>query len=122
MDILAYSVFLSAIGSILKLISILTDDASGRLQTAALILVFASLVLMVLMIAALIIMGIRRGKGHQIPNWLQPSLSVIWGGPSPAELPIIKPETPLWASMSGPRGIRANLWLRATPIVTGTTH
>ena len=68
--ILSYSIFFFALASSLKLISIITGEGTGWLQTASLLIIFIGLGLMMLVIAMLFVMGIRYSRGSSVPRWL----------------------------------------------------
>lgn len=69
--ILVSSVLVAVLGSILKLIDILSESAIAWFQTGVLSVTFGGLGLIVVMIAGLFIMAIRYRKGRRIPTWAQ---------------------------------------------------
>ena len=69
--ILVSSVLVAVLGSILKLIDILSESAIAWFQTGVLSVTFGGLGLIVVMIAGLFIMAIRYRKGGRIPTWAQ---------------------------------------------------
>jgi len=72
--ILAYSVFFSAAGSMFKLIYLLTGETVAWYQTAAMILIFGGISLLMLMIIGLFGLGIMYQRGHHVPASLEPFL------------------------------------------------
>lgn len=69
--ILAISILLFAVGSTLKLISILLKETVTWPQTGSLAVTFGSLGLTVVMILALFIVSLRCRAGQKIPLWCQ---------------------------------------------------
>lgn len=69
--ILGISILLFAVGTILKLLSILLGEAVTWPGTGALAVTFGSMGLTVLMILGLFIMGLRYRSGKHIPRWVE---------------------------------------------------
>jgi len=69
--ILAVSIILCVLGSILKLLDILLELPSTWLQTGSIIVTFGGMGLVVAMITGLFIMAIRYKKGKHIPIWAE---------------------------------------------------
>ena len=69
--ILAISILLFALGSILKLVYVLSDERTAWLETGSLIVTFATLGLTVLTILVLFLLGRRCQTGQNIPGWCE---------------------------------------------------
>ena len=69
--ILAYSVILSAIGSIIKLVYLHTGSTISWMQTAANILTFGSAGLLMVMVLGLFIFGVMYRNGRRVPAALE---------------------------------------------------
>lgn len=69
--ILAISILLFALGSILKLVYVLFDSRAAWLETGSLAVTLGSLGLTVLMILVLFFLGRRCRAGQNIPGWCQ---------------------------------------------------
>lgn len=69
--ILAYSVILSAIGSITKLVYLQTGSTISWMQTAANILTFGSTCLLMVMVLGLFIFGVMYRNGRRVPAALE---------------------------------------------------
>lgn len=69
--ILAYSVILSAIGSITKLVYLHTGSTISWMQTAANILTFGSTCLLMVMVLGLFIFGVMYRNGRRVPAALE---------------------------------------------------
>ncbi|MBA7703698.1 hypothetical protein ES703_112491 [subsurface metagenome] len=69
--ILGMSIVLFAIGTILKLLSILVEKATTLLEAGAVAVTFGSIGLVVIMILALFIMAIRYYRGQYVPAWVE---------------------------------------------------
>ena len=69
--ILGISILLFAVGSILKLLSILLEEATAQLGIVSLAVIIGSMGLTVAMILALFIMAIRYRRGQYIPAWIK---------------------------------------------------
>ena len=69
--ILGISILLFAVGSILKLLSILLEEATAQLGIVSLAVTIGSIGLTVAMILTLFIMAIRYRRGQYIPIWIK---------------------------------------------------
>jgi len=69
--ILAISILLFALGTILKLLSILLGEGATWLEAGSLVVTFGSLALTVVMIVALFVMALRHRGGQRIPAWVE---------------------------------------------------
>lgn len=69
--ILASSILVAVLGSILKLIDILSEGAITWLQTGVLAVTFGGLGLIMVLIASLFIAAICYRKGRRIPTWTE---------------------------------------------------
>ena len=69
--VLASSVFVAVLGSILKLIDILSGSAFSWLQTGVIGVTFGGLGLIMVMICGLFITAVRYRNGRYIPLWLE---------------------------------------------------
>ena len=69
--ILAVSILLSVLGSILKLLDILLELPGTWLQTGSIIIIFGGMGLVVAMITGLFIMAIRYKNNKHIPIWME---------------------------------------------------
>ena len=69
--ILAISILLAAVGTILKLLSITLERATGALEAGSLGVTFIGMGLAVVMIEVLFIMAIRYHRGQRIPAWVR---------------------------------------------------
>ena len=69
--ILAYSVFFSAAGSILKLVYVLTHETIPWLQAGARAFTFGGISILTLMILGIFVFGIMYSRGHYVPRWLE---------------------------------------------------
>ena len=69
--ILGISILLFAVGSILKLLSILLEEATAQLGIVSLAVTIGSMGLTVAMILTLFIMAIRYRRGQYIPAWIK---------------------------------------------------
>jgi uncharacterized membrane protein YfcA len=69
--ILGVSILLAAVGSILKLVSVLANGGAAWAEAASLVVTFSGLGLTVIMILALFIVALRYRRGYSIPGWLE---------------------------------------------------
>ena len=69
--ILGISILLFAVGTILKLLSILLEEAITWLEVGSLAVTFGSMGLIVIMILALFIAALRYWSGRHIPTWVE---------------------------------------------------
>jgi len=69
--VLSITVLISAIGAILKLLSILLEKATTGLEIGSLAVTFSGMGLAVIIILALFIMATRYHHGQPIPTWLE---------------------------------------------------
>jgi len=69
--ILGMSIVLFAIGTILKLVSILIDKAAAWFEVGSLAVTFGSMGLTMIMILVLFIVAQRYHRGQHIPTWLE---------------------------------------------------
>jgi len=73
--VLASSILLCVLGSILKLIDILSQGAIIWLQTGVVAVTFGGLGLIMVMIIGLFIMAVRYRRGEHIPIWMEALVS-----------------------------------------------
>ena len=69
--ILSISILISAIGAILRLLSILVEKAAGWLEMGSLAVTFGGMGLILIMIAALFMLAISYRRGQHIPTWIK---------------------------------------------------
>jgi len=69
--ILGISLLLFAVGTILKLLSLLLDKATSGLEIGSLAVTFGGMGIIVIMIVALFIVALRYQRGRHIPNWME---------------------------------------------------
>lgn len=69
--VLGISALLAAVGAILKLSSLLLEEAATWLQTGSLAVIFGGLGLTLIMIIALFITALRYHRGKRIPAWVE---------------------------------------------------
>ncbi len=74
--ILGASILICAIGTILKLSSILLEKVAALLEIASSIVTFGGMGIVVIMIEVLFIMGIRYRRGQHIPVWIRSFVTV----------------------------------------------
>jgi len=73
--VFASSILVAVLGSILKLINILSESAITWLQTGVVAVTFGGLGLIMIMIASLFITAIRYRSGRHIPTWVESLVS-----------------------------------------------
>jgi uncharacterized membrane protein YfcA len=73
--ILGTSILLFAVGTILKLLGVLLDEASTLFEVASMAVTFSGLGLTLLMILGLFIASLRYNRGRQIPAWVKSLVS-----------------------------------------------
>jgi len=69
--ILGISILLFAVGSILKLLSLLLEKATSGLEIGSLAVTFGGMGIIVIMVLALFIMALRYRHGQHIPSWVE---------------------------------------------------
>jgi len=73
--IFSFSILVAITGSILKLISILSESTTIWLQTGVIMVTFGGLGLIMIMIASLLIAAIRYRRGRHRPGWMESLVS-----------------------------------------------
>lgn len=69
--ILGISLLLFAVGTILKLLSLLLDKATSGLEIGSLAVTFGGMGIIVIMVVALFIVALRYQRGRHIPTWME---------------------------------------------------
>ena len=69
--ILGFSILSFAVGTILKLLSLLLEKATAGLEIGSLVVTFGGIWLTVMMILVLFIVALRYRSGRHIPTWLE---------------------------------------------------
>ncbi|GAH92272.1 unnamed protein product, partial [marine sediment metagenome] len=69
--ILGFSILSFAVGTILKLLSLLLEKATAGLEIGSLVVTFGGIWLTVMMILVLFTVALRYRSGRYIPTWLE---------------------------------------------------